>query len=134
MSKATKLIADEEGYRQFPYTCTAGKLTIGYGFNIEDVGISEQESLVILNIRIGKVADSLRAKYDWFHRLSEARQAVIISMAYQLGLHGFSEFKKMIAALEISDWEEAAKEAKDSRAYKQTKNRWDRQIAMLITG
>jgi GH24 family phage-related lysozyme (muramidase) len=29
-----KLLALHEGYRQFPYRCTADKLTIGYGFNL----------------------------------------------------------------------------------------------------
>lgn len=134
MIEATKLIAEEEGYRQFPYTCTAGKITIGHGFNIEDVGISEEESLLLLEFRINKVVGRLKDTYVWFHRLSEKRQAVIISMAYQLGLTGFSKFKRMIRALERNDWGEAAKEAKDSRAYRQTKNRWDRQIQILLEG
>ena len=29
MDDTEKYIAAEEGYRQFPYRCTAGKLTIG---------------------------------------------------------------------------------------------------------
>ena len=49
-----KLIEDikyEEGYRQFPYRCTEGKLTIGYGFNLDDVGLSRQECDLILNYK-----------------------------------------------------------------------------------
>ena len=35
---------DFEGLRLKPYRCSAGKLTIGYGRNLEDVGIDEKEA------------------------------------------------------------------------------------------
>ena len=34
----------EEGFRSFPYLCTAKKMTIGFGRNIEDVGVTEAEA------------------------------------------------------------------------------------------
>ena len=33
---AIELIKYHEKYRRFPYRCTAGKLTIGYGWNLDE--------------------------------------------------------------------------------------------------
>ena len=37
-----------EGMRLKPYRCTAGKLTIGIGRNLDDRGISQKEAYVLL--------------------------------------------------------------------------------------
>ena len=37
-----------EGYRQFPYNCSAGKRTIAIGRNLDDRGISEDEAKYML--------------------------------------------------------------------------------------
>ena len=57
--KLIQAIKEHEGYRKFPYHCTANKLTIGYGFNLEDVGISEEESELILKLRLQKLHNKL---------------------------------------------------------------------------
>lgn len=130
MSKVTKLVAAEEGFKGHMYQDHLNVWTIGHGIT----QMTEDESLAVMEIKLNKLADQLRIKYAWFHRLNETRQAVIVSMAYQLGMTGFSKFKNMIAAIERNDWELVAVEARDSKAYKQTKNRWDRQISMLVNG
>jgi len=127
---ALKLIAQEEGFREKPYRCSEGVLTIGHGFTY----ITREESIDILKGRVHDLYETLADKYDWFSELSMIRQSVIISMVYQLGLTGFSHFKKCIKAIERHDWKRAADEMKDSRAYRQTKNRWDRQIELFING
>ena len=50
MSKCVDLIKKHEGLRLFPYKCSVGKLTIGYGRNIEDTGISKEEAETLLNV------------------------------------------------------------------------------------
>ena len=45
---AIELIKYHEKYRRFPYRCTAGKLTIGYGWNLDDNGITEDQASYIL--------------------------------------------------------------------------------------
>ena len=48
-----KLIAQlkiDEGFRGKPYRCTAGKLTIGFGRNLDDVGASVAESEMMLSV------------------------------------------------------------------------------------
>ncbi len=41
---AKKMIKGNEGMRLKPYRCSAGKLTIGYGRNLDDRGISAHEA------------------------------------------------------------------------------------------
>ena len=48
---------------------------------------------------------------------------VVINMCYQLGLRGFSKFKKTIYYLETEQYEEASIECLDSLWAKQTPNR-----------
>ena len=38
-----------EGYRQFPYLCSAGKSTVAIGRNLDDRGISEEEAKYLLH-------------------------------------------------------------------------------------
>lgn len=127
---AIDLVAQEEGFRERGYLCSQNVITIGHGIT----QLTEDESLMVMGMKLTKLADKLRDKYEWFHRLNETRQAVITSMAYQLGMAGLGKFKRMIAALEHNDWEEAAKESLDSQYGKQTPNRARRQAEMLRKG
>jgi len=123
-----ELIAKEEGFRSKPYQCSEGVWTIGHGIT----QMTEEESLAVIQIKLEKIADKLRAKYSWYHQLSATRQAVVQSMAYQLGMNGLSKFKNMLSALENGDWKEAAKQSLDSKYARQTPNRANRQADLLI--
>jgi len=122
-NKSLELVKAEEGYKQFPYTCSAGKLTIGYGFNLEDVGLSEGEAEVLLEYRLQKIEEKMFHHHYWYRYLNEDRRAVIDSMVYQLGYEGFTKFKKLINALEDEDYAEAAIQMLDSLWAKQTPER-----------
>lgn len=115
--KGLERLKEHEGYKQYPYQCTAGKLTIGIGFNLDDVGFSEEESLIILKIRTEKLTEKLD-KYSWFKTLNVARKDIVINMAYNLGINGVIGFKGMIKAIISKDFELAAKEM----LYKDGKN------------
>ena len=104
------LIIKHEGFRSKPYRCPAGRLTIGYGRNLDDCGITVDEAAYLLRQDIDRVKAELSASYKWFPALSEPRQAVIISMAYNLGIKGFSEFKRMIAWLAVKEYDKASNE------------------------
>lgn len=45
-----QMLIRHEGLKLKPYQCTAGKLTIGVGRNIEDMGITEDEAIYMLRI------------------------------------------------------------------------------------
>ena len=125
-----QLIIDE-GYRQFPYRCTAGKLTIGVGRNIQDVGISKEEAEHLLENDIMKSIIDLKKIFENFENLPENVQYVLMNMRFQLGAGTFRKFKNFIKAIRIESWNQAADEMKDSLWYKQTKNRTKRLIHIM---
>lgn len=103
-----------EGLRLKPYYCTANKLTIGIGRNLDDVGISEDEALILLENDIIKVQKQAE-NFPWFLQLNEERQCVILNMIFNLGLHGFLKFKETIRYLETGQYEQAAIEMLESK-------------------
>lgn len=130
---AADLIKKHEGLRLKPYKCTAGKLTIGYGRNLEDNGISEYESEVMLANDIQKCY-ALCVKLSFWNKLNEIRQAVILDMCYNLGFTRLQGFKKMLKALERQDYKVAAKEMLDSNWASQVKTRATELSNIMIKG
>ncbi len=112
-----------EGLKLNPYKCTSGKLTIGVGRNIEENGISEDEAHFMLVNDINKSISELQSIFSKYKFFSENRKKALIDMIFNLGKTRFLKFKKMIKAIKEDDWNEASKEAKDSRWYKQVKSR-----------
>lgn len=108
------LLSRHEGYRRHPYTCTGGKLTIGVGRNLEDVGIDEEEARYLLDRDIARCVSHL-STFPWFESLDRIRQRALIDMRFQLGPRGFLGFAKMRAALERKDYATAAQEVLDSQ-------------------
>lgn len=78
MSKLIEKIKRHEGLKLKPYRCTANKLTIGYGRNIDDVGISEAEAEVLLSNDLERCANEVAKHVDAFDKLNDARQAVLV--------------------------------------------------------
>lgn len=111
-----KLIKRHEGLRLFPYKCSAGKTTIGYGRNLEDRGISEREAEVLLDADLAIAKQNLYevfgSKIDNF---SEKRHAALVDMIFNLGLPRFKGFKKMIEAIKNDNWFLAAQESLRSK-------------------
>ncbi len=126
-------IKRHEGLRLHPYRCTAGKLTIGYGRNLEDKGINTAEAESMLLTDMCEVEERLFAE-GLFSDLNDARKAVLINMGYQLGVSGLFKFKKMIAAVDRKEYELAAKEMLDSRWAMQTPNRAKELHDQMLTG
>lgn len=115
------LIKKHEDFRQYPYKCTAGKLTIGYGRNLDDVGISKEEAEYLLDMDLDKHTEELDKVITW--AVPKDVYAVLVDMHYNLGHERFMQFKKMLAALKKLDFKEAAKEMLDSKWAKQVPNR-----------
>jgi lysozyme len=112
-----------EGLKLEPYECTAGKLTIGVGRNIEDIGITEDEARYLLDNDILRVCDELDRNLPWWRDLSDARQRVLVDMVFNLGISRFMQFQNTIAAIESGDYDLASKEMLDSRWSNQVGNR-----------
>lgn len=131
------LVADlirDEDLRLKPYRCTEGKLTIGVGRNLDDVGISRAEALFLLDNDIGNTLAELDRRIPWWRSLSEPRQRAQANMAFNMGLPRLLGFKNMLAALQGGDYETAAAEALNSKWAKQVGIRADRIAELFKTG
>lgn len=122
VSELTDLIAEHEGKSLSMYTDTVGVPTIGYGHNLQ-TPISEHAAKVILADDVKVAIDELDDRMDWWRDLPDPAQLVLASMVFNLGWPRFSRFKKLIAALEDRDFNEAAAQMEDSLWYQQIKTR-----------
>lgn len=122
------------GPERFPYRDTVKKkLTIGYGRNLDDVGISPDEAEYLLRNDINAaIADACTLPY--WESLNTARRMVLVDMVFNLGLPKFLRFVKLGAALHIGDYRLAAAEMIDSRWYRQTRRRAKILVDSMRTG
>lgn len=121
----------DEGYRKVPYYDTVGKLTGGYGRNLDDIGISEPEAEMMLSndihtavLEVHRTIPNIQQK-PWQIRLG------IYNMAFNMGITRLLQFTNMLEALDRDDWERVADEALDSRWADQVGERAQR-IARLF--
>lgn len=138
-----ELLVREEGFKSKVYRCSEGYPTIGIGWKIgrhnqtlndfEEMVISRPAAEAQLQNEVFAIELQL-SRHDWFKNLNEPRQAVITSMAYQMGITGLMKFKRMTAAIETKCWNDAAHEGLDSRWAKQTPERAARQMKTLLLG
>lgn len=124
----------DEGEHFKPYRCTAGKLTIGVGRNLDDVGITQAESRFMLETNIAQVVEQFDQALPWWRSLSEARQRALLNMGFNLGLPRLLGFKRMLAALQQGDYRTAALQALDSTWAKQVGERAQRIAALIREG
>lgn len=122
-----------EAIRRLPYHDSVGKLTIGIGRNLDDVGITRAEALYLLDNDIEKVISVVSFQPYW-EELNEVRQRVIIDMVFNLGWPRFSKFKKLIKALNDRNYTNAALEMLDSKWARQVGQRANRLAEMMRTG
>ena len=116
-------IKKHEGFEPKVYKCTEGYDTIGYGFAIKDLIIDKDVADLILMKKLHKMLERITVAFPWFANIDNEAKAVVVNMCYQLGIRGFSKFKKTIYLLETEQYEEASVEMLDSLWAKQTPNR-----------
>lgn len=122
-----------EGLKLKPYRCTSGKLTIGYGRNLDDRGVSKAEANEMLLSDLCEVDEQL-ASAGLLDGLNDARKAVLLNMAFQMGFSGLLKFKNMLIAVRSHQYEIAAKEMLDSRWAMQTSSRAKELSDQMLTG
>lgn len=110
----SSLIKKHEGLRLKPYKCSAGRVTVGYGRNLDDVGINLTEAEMMLENDIRRTTLELMT-FSWYSSLDAVRRAALVDMLYNLGMPRFMGFKKMLAALDAGDYEETAVQMLDSK-------------------
>jgi len=131
---AHRLVSEEEGRIAHVYQDSLGFWTIGVGALVDarKGGALCDEAIDAQLEHDLKAARERAAALSGFDQCNEVRQAVLISMAFQLGsLTGWPNFRN---ALAYGDYAAAAAHGLDSQWAKQTPNRAQRQMQMLRTG
>ncbi len=123
LNRIKSQLVRHEGLRLKPYRCTAGKLTIGIGRNLDDRGISQKEAYAMLERDILDCEQQLLDEIpDVYTGLDEVRQSVLLNMCFNPGLKGLLQFKNTLAFIASGDWERAANNMLASK--------WAKQVGM----
>ncbi len=125
------MIKKHEGFKNKPYLDTVGKLTIGYGRNLDDNGISRGEADFMILNDINRAIKELE-NYSWYLVAPLKVKQALIDMNFNLGLSRFLSFRKMIRALIYKDYKEAAREALNSKWASQVGDR-AKTIAVMMS-
>lgn len=124
----------DEGLRLKPYVDTVGKLSIGIGRNLDDVGITKAEAYMLAAGDIDGVERDLDRSLPWWRDLSEPRQRAVANLCFNLGISRLLGFKKALAALKAGDYERSADEFLDSLWARQVKARATRVTDLIRRG
>jgi len=137
--KAIHMLKVDEGIRYFAYNdldgkrhkSPIGKLTIGVGRNLEDVGLFTDEVDYLLKNDINrKVLDVVKIFPD-YNNYSEVRRLALLNMCFQLGKAGLEGFKTTVNLIKKEEWSEASQQALKSKWATQAPNRAKRVCLML---
>lgn len=112
-------IKRDEGLRLTAYKDTVGKLTIGYGRNLDDKGITQDEADYMLNTDVREAAAAVNKNLPWAASLDDARLGVLINMAFNMGIQSLLLFRNTLALIQAGEYEQAADEMLKSKWAKQ---------------
>lgn len=134
--QATEYIADNEGKvlksnRHVLYDDHDGKPlltgarikaipTIGYGRNVMERGLSEDEARYLLGNDIEECMQDLEATFPWYTSLDIEDKVVMVDLRFNLGMDGLKTFKKFLDAMEHNNKPVAKRELLDSAYAHQT--------------
>jgi lysozyme len=127
----------DEGVVRYAYEDTLGYLTIGVGRLIDDRrggGLSPSEIDYLLNNDIAEKTAQVLEALPWAKDLTEPRLAVLINMAFQMGIRGLLGFPGMLGAVRTGDYKAAAEHMLDSKWEQQTSTRAHRLADQMESG
>lgn len=127
------LLKRHEGFRAHPYKDTVGKLTIAFGRNLDDVGVSEDEAELMLSNDIERARMHCELFVPGWDTLDPVRRDVLMSMFFNMGA-GAAKFVRMLDAVKKHKWDEAAEEMIRSKWATQVKDRAVVLAEMMRTG
>ena len=89
--------------------------------------ITQEQADYILDHEIGSYTDYIAELYaEAWETLSPLRREIVVQVCFNVGKAGIRKFRKMNNAIRAGDWEEAAAQMLDSKAAKQTGERYGR--------
>lgn len=154
----------DEGFKLRVYRCTANKLSIGIGRNLEArrrckdgsfaVGITPGETAKLGCTVASAIAKGITAEQasglffndiegceadldyrtPWWRKMSDARQRVLLNMCFNMGIDVLLQFKNTLGMMAAGRYSEAAKGMLASKWARQVGARADRLAAMMRAG
>ena len=134
MNKLIEQLKIHEGFRSTVYTCSGGKKTCGYGRNLEDIGISEEEAEMLLKNDIYEATNQLLNAFPFMATFSDVRISAMINFTFNVGIGTVRKFSNTIEYLKNEDWEAAADEMMDSKWAEQVGDRAIQITEQIRTG
>ncbi|WAH52597.1 glycoside hydrolase family protein [Pseudescherichia vulneris] len=146
MSQIIPILNHEEGYREKPYIDTEGYPTVGIGIKIGPKGAALKYYTFTVPRAVGDLwaqtfvdgvireCRSNPSIYAAMQKSNPARQDILISMAYQMGVAGLAGFKNTLALIAAGKFTEAASGMLSSKWARQTPNRAQRHAEVMRTG
>lgn len=135
--RASRQLEAEEGRVPYVYRDSEGYWTIGVGHLVDPVRggkISDKVIDILLADDIAEKWDEVLHRWPWAATLDDARQFVLLSMAFQMGIRGLAEFVNTLDAVEDRDYHRAANGMRNSKWAKQTPGRAERLAIQMETG
>jgi lysozyme len=127
----------EEGNIPYAYRDHLGFWTIARGILIDKRkggGLRPEESDFINKNRLRAVQREVFLALPWTEALDPVRQAVLVSMAYQMGTNGLLKFGTTLRLIQSGDYESAAEQMLKSKwNRKDTPKRAQRHSKMMRT-
>jgi lysozyme len=108
-------------------------MTIGYGRNLHDKGISQEEADYLFDNDFDDCQREL-STCSWYTDQPEGVQAALMNMCFNLGFPRLLGFKRMIAALKANNRTLASQEALNSKWATQVGQRAKDVAVMLREG
>jgi lysozyme len=112
--RLTAQLARHEGRRNKMYKDSVGVETIGIGHNLRDRPISDAAVDQIFSDDLAETERELLEHAPWIGDLDDARQGVLLDMAFNLGVAGLLAFHATLAAIQRGDYFTAAAHMMDS--------------------
>ena len=99
-----------EGFATVPTKNCLGELSIGFGRNLYQQGVSEYEAEWMLERDIVQLQEEVSQAFPIFNQLSEVRKLVLLNIAFTIRIAGLKAQRKLLAALCVEDFTIAANE------------------------
>lgn len=137
MLKLADELEYEEGNKPYAYQDHLGYWTIGIGILIDrrkGGKLYPEEVEFIFQNRMNKLRADLEERLPWFSELDDARQRVLMQMAYQMGIDGLLGFRNTLKMVQLGQYQAAAAGMLNSKWATQTPDRAERLSKMMETG
>lgn len=125
---------DANGKPIVPGSVVKGHPTIAFGFALDVRGLTLAQAMFILHDAENDIWAQVVNCFPWARNLDEVRQAALLSMAYNLGVHGLGMFPNTLDCLQRQDWAGAVANLKLSKWWNQVGDRAVRIANMFLTG